>query len=276
MAEKAKKKAKRSEPSENLYAVERAARLLILLSESSESKSLSQLARTMQCSVSTIHRIVSTLTPLELIERDPRTGEVRLGLATLRLGNARVRQLNIVELARPLMQDLRDKYNETVTLWVRRGHVAHCIAVVEASQEIRQHVQLGMSAPLIDFGAKSRILLASLPNSELENLLAIAPLKELRTSLATLRTEIKNTSNTLVSHVAWTEQNVSSDGFPKSIIPHVNAVATGVRNSDGEVSSAIAIAGPSIRFEPALMKKVEPALKSAAAELSRLLGWTTG
>lgn len=271
---KAKKpRASSSNSHSGLLAVERATRLLTVLESATEPQTLQNLATLMRCSPSTVHRLVVTLLPVGLVEREPDSGRIRLGLGTLRLASARSRQLHLPVVARPYMEQLRSRHQETVSLWVRRGPNALCVASLEGSQELRQYVLPGSVAPLGDFGAKSRVLLASLSGDELDDVLRSAPLDLLGTDLPTIRRQIESIRKTSISRVAAFDRERKNAETGAGLVPHINAIATPVFDEMGAIVASLAMAGPQTRFTPSVMETAIPDLKNAGVAISTQLGF---
>lgn len=259
--------------STGLLAVERATRLLTVLQDTTEPQTLHNLAAKMGCSASTVHRLVVTLLPVGLVEREPDTGRIRLGLGTLRLASARARQLQLPGVSRPYMERLRTRHQETVSLWVRRGPNALCIASLEGAQELRQYVHPGTLAPLTDFGAKSRVLLAGLPARDLDEILQTAPLDLLGVTLPTVRRQIERIRETGITRVAGADTDRDDPEMGIALAsPHISAIAAPLFNEAGSIAAALAIAGPRTRFVRSVMDAAAVDLKEAAAAISRELG----
>jgi DNA-binding IclR family transcriptional regulator len=267
------KKKKPGKTPNGLFAVDRATKLLAVLANATEPLSLHRLADEMECSVSTVHRLVVTLSPPGLVEREPQSGRVRLGLGVLRLASARQRQLQLPPLAEPLMEKLRGRHHETVSLWVRRGQNALCLSALEATHELRQYASPGTMAPLIDFGAKSRVLLAGMPEDQLDEALRGAPLHLLGGSLARLKAEIRDVAAAGVALVAPGANRKLHPKIALSLTPHISGVASPIRNESGAILGALALAGPDSRFAPASMKAAAKDVQVAAANVSAQLGY---
>jgi DNA-binding IclR family transcriptional regulator len=250
--------------SASLRAVQRAMRLLFVLAEGQSPRTLQSVADDLGCSVSTVHRIVSTLLPFQLVEHDPGSRGISLGIGTIALADARARHLELSTIARPYMEKLLSTYHETVSLWIRRDRYAVCVASCEGSYELRQYVAVGTLAPLDDMGAKSRVLLASTPPSEAEAIIASCPVHLYAMSIADLVAELETI-----------RRGAAARPSPSGVIYHdVASVATAIHDSSGRIVAALAVAGPSSRFVPTTIDLVETDLHHAAAEISERLGFT--
>ncbi|SJM63618.1 Transcriptional regulator, IclR family [Gulosibacter sp. 10] len=110
----------------------------------------SAIARRLGTSVSTTHRLASSMVTHGLLQRDG-AGVYSLGL---RFDSGR-----LALAARPLLTALRDKTAETTQFWVRRGDLRLCLESVETPHELRVTLATGTTLPLSDGGSAARVLL---------------------------------------------------------------------------------------------------------------------
>lgn len=106
----------------------------------------------------TAHRLLSALETHHLVARN--NGRYRLGLRLLGWGDAAAAGTNLVEVARPVLEGLRDETGESAQLYVREGDQRVCVASVErAGGGLRDMVPVGAVLPL-DQGSGGKVLLA--------------------------------------------------------------------------------------------------------------------
>jgi IclR family KDG regulon transcriptional repressor len=238
-------------------AVERAIGLLLRLAEHRRGVSLQQLAREVECSKSTVHRLLATLERLEMVERDARPGHYRLGRRAREMAPGGWGQTDLRQVALSHMLRLRDESEETVTLHVV-DHTEHVvIEQCESEQEIRRTLQLGQRTPLLR-GATAKAILAALPPPEAARVLA-----EVGTATAAGPSEREL-------------QDIRSLGYAFSIserIPGGSSISVPVHDRTGRVCAALSISGPSFRFTPARAIRCAPALIGAAEAVSSTLGY---
>lgn len=77
---------------------------------------ISDLSRRLNISKSTIFGVTQALTDLGALRQDPMTKKFRLGPALVKLGNLALSGVNLRAVARPFMDELSQKYQETVFL----------------------------------------------------------------------------------------------------------------------------------------------------------------
>jgi DNA-binding IclR family transcriptional regulator len=120
----------------------------------------------------TVSRLTNTLTILGYLNHSKRFNQYSLGTAVLSLGYSMLGNLDILKSARPLMQELADNVEASVSLAARDGlhmvYLENCVA------------RANMIALRIDVGARTRIantamgraLLCGLPEAERAELIA--------------------------------------------------------------------------------------------------------
>jgi DNA-binding IclR family transcriptional regulator len=106
----------------------------------------------------TAHRLLAALETHHLVARD--NSRYRLGLRLLGWGEVAAAGANLVEVARTVLESLRDEAGESVQLYVREGDRRVCVASAErAGGGLRDMVPVGAVLPL-DQGSGGKVLLA--------------------------------------------------------------------------------------------------------------------
>ena len=113
--------------------------------------SATELARQLEMTVSTAHRLASALVVHGLLHRDP-NGVYRLG--------SRMSSTGLTEIARQELEQLSAATGETTQVWVRRGDERVSVLTVEPKSELRAVLPVGRTLPLVDGGSAARVLLA--------------------------------------------------------------------------------------------------------------------
>ena len=97
-------------------SVKKAFEILRTISLSREDMGLNEIARTLNIAKSTVHGIISILEEVGAVKRDPFTRRYGLGLTLFELGRQVYSQIDIREIARPVMENLMETVQETVFL----------------------------------------------------------------------------------------------------------------------------------------------------------------
>jgi IclR family KDG regulon transcriptional repressor len=101
-------------------SVRRAVRILEAFREGS-SHTVTGLARELALPKSSVYELVSTLASEGLLVKEDSTNRYRLGLRLVELARAADHDLEVHQVAHPLIEKLRDELNETVQLTILDG-----------------------------------------------------------------------------------------------------------------------------------------------------------
>jgi IclR family transcriptional regulator, acetate operon repressor len=244
-------------------AAARVADVLLLFVGGPNTLGVSEIARELGLSKAVVHRILQSLTSRSLVRLDPITRGYRLGPGAIALGVRALRDFDLRAAARPTLRRLRDLTGETTTLSMLLERSRLYLDQYESPREIKMTVPIGRPFPLYA-GASSRAMLAFLPDQTVERVIAaglegmtpetILDPDELRRRLAATRASGFATS-----------RGERQDG--------AGSVAAPVFGVDGEVMGAVSVCGPVSRFDRDAVDLYVPLVRSAAAEISRSLGW---
>ncbi|MFB7909313.1 IclR family transcriptional regulator [Kitasatospora sp. NPDC059146] len=141
-------------PPAGAQAVQRALGLLHCFHDNGPDLSASDLARRMDLSVSTAHRLARTLVSAGFLEQDDQTARYRLGPAVAELGQLTFHQRGL-HLAGPELELLSRRTGTTADLAIRSG--PHAVILVGGS--VRPDTGLGLRRPLHST-ALGKVLLA--------------------------------------------------------------------------------------------------------------------
>ncbi len=235
----------------SVRSVERALDILDCFAPGQLELSLSEIAARINLAASTTSRIIATLERRGWLARDPASLRYSLGSASARIGGLGFSGIEIGKVALPFMRDLNRIYDEGVSLYAVQGDERVCIECVESSRPLRRVIKVG-DRHLLTRGAAGRVLLAWLPEDRREELIRRDPftneeaLEELRRSGFTVS-------------LGEREEGVTS-------------IAAPIQDARREVVAALAMSGPSVRFEgPGFNDKIAK-IKRFADQISEALG----
>ncbi len=234
-------------------SVERAIELLFRLAAHAEGAGLQQLATEIGCSKSTVHRLLATLQGLGAAEQDSHSRLYRPGsrLAELAPGG----EPELRRIALPIMRQLRDETEETVTLHLIEGDSHVVVEQVESEHEIRRINPIGQPVPLVS-GATARAILAFLPADERAAVLARGAGDGGPAEEDVRRIRLQGYSLSAGERLAGG-----------------TAMSAPIFDRAGRLSAALSVAGPRFRFTLSRASRCAPALLSATGRLSRALGY---
>ena len=222
-----------------------------------------ELAHRMGEPKSTVQRLLQTLEATGMVVQDPDTLGYALGPLTLQLGMVCLRRIDLRREAVPVMRGLRDATGETVGLNVRVGDARMYIEQIESRLQLRAKAELGAPYAL-HVGSPGRVLLAFLPQAEIDRILAATPLpSQGRTP--------KRKAEDLLALLAEIRSAGYATAFEETIAG-LNTIAAPVRDHRGDVAAALSVSGPAGRFGAERMEEVRPLLLDAAEEIGFRLG----
>lgn len=247
----------------SIASVERACDVLAVVCEDAcRAIGVKELSQALGLSMSTVHRLLAALVNKGFVQQEGATRRYRIGPRVLEFTLNYLRRLDVREIALPLMQRLRDRTAETVSLSLRDGKSRIYIAQIESPQEIRQTVEIGKRVPL-HLGGSGKAILAFLDESEREEYLAQPGLQpavggpvdvdKLRRDLAKVR-----------------QRGYASSRSER--LPNAASVAVPIRDFRDQVVGCLSISGPSWRFTDGRIAEFGPLAVEVAVEISRSLG----
>jgi len=249
-----------------LELISKAGAVLEML-ETSGPTSAADLAVALGEPLSSVYRLMQSLTATGWVDRPAKRGPYRLGLTWMSIGGSIEDSLDIREACRPELRTLVLSTGATSFLCVRRGSRAVCLERVEGISVQSLAMQLGSSLPLYA-GAAPRALLAFLSHAEQEDALAeTAVFREdpVRPDAAAIESDVIRTR---AQGFAVSEEDVT---------PGVAALGAPLFNHRGEVEGAISISGLShqVLGRDVIDRNID-LLRRSAARSSAALGWEHG
>jgi DNA-binding IclR family transcriptional regulator len=223
-----------------------------------------EIARRLRLSSSTTGRLAATLAASGVLTQDPTTLMYRLGPRVLAWAGLYTAALDIRTTARPILERLRRATRETTALYVLDGQDRVCVERLEGPESIRAFVRLGERMPLYA-GAGGKVLLAFLPPDS-------------RASIVKRLTFVRFTPHTIGSRRTLESEleAIRRRGYATSAQERFEggaSVAAPVHGADGALIGAVNVFGPADRFTGARQAAYVKHVTSAAAALSRAMGY---
>ncbi len=240
-------------------SVKKAFEILRVVSQSRRGMRVSELARELKMAKSTVHGIASALEELGALVRAPLTKKYKVGPTLLELGKVAFSQIDVKDLARPSMEDLMERTEESVFLGVLNGDRITILDIVESRKELKITSPRG-TAISIFAGATGKVFLASM---EEERAIEIIRAKELPSF----------TKNTISDPEKYIQEirRVKQAGYAtddEEYILGVRAVAASIKG-EGRLNSAIWVVGFKAGLNEGRMESLIKETKAAATEISR-------
>lgn len=136
-------------------------KLLDTMVRAGEPMRVTEIARQMKESKAKIHRHLSTLRSLGVVEQEKTSEKYRLGWKLFQLGQAAFEQFDLKSIAEPHMVRLRDLTNQSAVLSVPSGGEAMVIASMDSTSSTSLRISaIPGTTPPITASAQGRIILS--------------------------------------------------------------------------------------------------------------------
>jgi IclR family acetate operon transcriptional repressor len=247
-------------------SVQRVALLLKTIVNERQGMTLTELGVSTKLPDSTVYRLLMTLEQQGLVERaGDGSGRYVIGLEMFRLGSAVLDRLGFGPQVMSDLEELASETGETVNLGVLHGFHVLYLQKVESQQTLRASLTIGSASVPAHCSATGKMMLASLPEAQLDALLASNPLTHMGPNSIrdpdVLRHELQRIR----------EQGYSIDDL--EFAADIRAVAAPILNHHGVTTAALAIAGPSSRLSLERTQSLVPMVMSMANRISRKIGY---
>ena len=249
--------------------VERAFRLLDLLSATEEGLTLSDLARALNMSKGSIHGLLKTLESSRAIEQVEDRRFV-LGPRLYDLAQAYIQRAGLRQIALPAMRRLASSTGETVCLGrIEQKGVRIIECVVDEGEQAGLHIAVrrGMRIPLLA-GACGAVVLSTWPVAQREQYVQTHPLPRFT------ERSITDPQQYLARVEEVTRTGVSIDH--EEYLDGVNAVSTPVYGAGGVLVALLWIVGFTSRFKDEVLERAAGQLREEAIAISQSLGAKSG
>lgn len=257
-----------SPASDDRYMVPALSRGLALLEAFSADRpalSLVDLSREIGISRSSAFRLVHTLVDLGYLQRDEPTKTYRLGPRVLDLGFGFLASQELVEVAQPRLNILRDETGCSAHLGVLDGRDVVYLVRCAANRTLTSNIQVGARLPAYA-ASMGRVILAFLPPDEVARLHEGAEFTSF-------------TSQTAVS-LAALRQKLDSDRHHGYVVSRaafeagIASVAAPLFDASGGVIGAVNVSTPEASASADLLEtEILDAVLAAAKEISSWLGY---
>lgn len=242
-------------PAYPIASVDNALRLLKLFGER-ETVRLTEACQYLDVAHSTAHRLLAMLVHHGFVRQDHGSRTYLPGPTLIELGLAVLRQMDVRHQARPFLEELADRFHETVHLVVLEGSQVRYIDVIESPRALRVAQRLSSVLPAHCTSA-GKALLADLTDDQLRALYPdpdSLPRKTDR-SISTLAQLIPTLGEIRKSGYA-TNHEETEEG--------VGSVAVALRDGDGKSLAGLAVAVPTSRLTQVLRREIADALLEIA------------
>lgn len=238
-------------PSDNVRAVDRALEILMAFSPNDTELSASELLKRVDLSRPTLYRLLKTLERNGFINSSGEPQQFSLGPSIGYLSNIWTSNLDLAEIAQPMLQKLWMETGETVALFTHQGFNRICTAELPSPNPLSFKRGIGYSEH-VTVGASGRVIAANLPNPE---------------SYLNHKDAAKTDAKSFLESL--TKVKAAGYAISKSeLIKGAVAIAAPLFDSRNKVIGAIAVFGPSARIDDNLSKNYAELLQREARNIS--------
>jgi IclR family pca regulon transcriptional regulator len=250
-------------------SLERGLSVLDAFAGMSSTLGIAEIAREVGLNKSTTHRYVNTLAVLGYLHQDPESRKYRLGARAVEIGFAALNSIEITRIAAGPLQRLADETGFTVSMAVLDGPEIVYVERRRTGQDRQLDLNLQVGSRLPAYcTALGKVLLAAEEPGKLRALLDRIDLARRAPNTITAREHLLAAlDRTRRGAVAVNDEELT---------PGLRAIAVPVRDRSRRVVAAINIAVHTTGWNAspdALMRRLEPALRRTAADISGQLGY---
>jgi IclR family acetate operon transcriptional repressor len=215
---------------------------------------------------SSVHRIVREMTSLGLLTPAATPGRSVAGPTLIRLAVGLTERVDVVRVARPILEELREGTGETaiLALYDRTRRQFRAVAASESAHPIRYIWESLQDWSDVHLGASGKGILAFLPAREQEAIIEALPSSVGAARVitkATLRRELEQARQDgwVISH---------GDRYPGAV-----GVSAPIRDASGRVVGDVLLGWPDNRTDARKELSAARAVQSAADTVSTVLGY---
>jgi IclR family acetate operon transcriptional repressor len=260
---------KRAPARESTYIIKpvyKALRVLQCLGDAGRELPLVEICRIVNLPKPTVYKYLQTLRAAGFVMYDAECECFWLGPNAWSLGRTVDPSLRVREVARPIMNHLRDRFEETINLGVLNGEDVVYLEMALSRQALRMQATIGAHDPA-HTTSLGRAMIAHLPEDRWKKHLP----RQLR----------RRTVRTITSHDALRAELLATRKRGFAIERGENedgalCIGAPIFDQDGQVIAAISVSAPASRISPSAEGDVSLAVMHAAREISSRLGHASG
>jgi len=233
---------------------------LLVSKKEFELKKLSQLLNMQK---TTVHRMLLTLQELGYVRQNPQNRNYLATIKFFELGQSVIRNIQLIDIARPHIADLSKKVDENVNLGILDGIDAVCVDRVEGQNPLKVDQPVGSRYPAY-FSAYGKAILAFLPEVERTQMFAGHKIIRITDKTYKSMTALENDLEKI------RERRYALDN--EETVAGVRCVGTPIFDHTGRVVAGVSIAAPAMRLDKKKQTLYVHSLIRTASLISKDLG----
>jgi DNA-binding IclR family transcriptional regulator len=247
-------------------SLERALQILNAFTGEKQELTLAQLSEALNLPRATVLRLCSTLLKYGFLRQEPESKRYYLGLRLFELGSIVFNSFSLTKISSHHLTELQRKLGKTIFLGVlENGELLYVDKREDPRNPISFTSEVGKRRPPY-WGMLGPLLMAYLPESEVDRLLERHPLK------ATAKKSITGKED-----LARWFRRIREQGFAidvETAIDGIAGAAAPIRDATGRVIASVGVAFISSSVDSKGMKKIVKEAEAAALNISKELGYT--
>lgn len=233
---------------EKVRSLTRGLEILNCFHDSSNSLSLTDICEKIKLSPSTTSRLLTTLVEENYLRKDI-SKRYSIGSKIIKFADLVINEPSLHTKAVPVLENLRDMFDETVSMYIPQGDMRVCIEALDSNNSLKRSVPIGETLPL-SRGAMGSVLLAWLPYVKRKEIIDKNP----------------HLSERFLSQIRKDGYCIN-DGLQEKGVFSISAPIFNVR---GQNIAAIAISAPSFRVDEEKRNEMIETIKKYSILISNL------
>lgn len=251
-----------NEPAYPIASVDNALRLLLLLRQQPRIR-LMEASAHLGVAHSTAHRLLAMLAYHDFVRQENGQRSYVAGPALVEIGLAAVRNMDLRNIAREVLEELAGTFDETVHLSQLEGTSVRYLDAIESKKALRVASRTGTTL-FANCTASGKAMLARLDDSEVKALFSgHGPLPASTGRSITARWKLLDELAGVRQRGYAVNDQESEEG--------VASIAAAVHNEGGAALGALSVSAPVSRVDEARIAEIGSGLREAADGLMELL-----
>jgi DNA-binding IclR family transcriptional regulator len=223
-----------------------------------------QISQQLKIPKSSLSALLKDLQTEGYISVEGDSGRYTIGSQVLALSNAYLRNLNLVRVGQPVVNDVFGAVGEFTALGIRKNNQYVIVCAEIPTSPLAHSLQIGEHGPLLP-SATGKVMLAFMSEAEKENTIFSCEIQALtqhtKMQMRDVRAELVQIRN---DGIAYSREEA---------LLGITAIAAPVFNATGIPIAGLSVALPTARLTAKLDEKIQVELRRGARRLSEALGW---
>lgn len=247
----------------NINSVIKSLKVLECFSREVKELKLIEISKIMDIPKSTASNLIYTLVDMGYLEQNSENGKFRLGIKLFMLGKVYEYHFNLIDMARPYMEELRNRFNEAVLLSAPYESSGVWLEKIEGERTLAMNSQEGKLLPLY-CTASGKLFLSAMTIEKLKRTLGDMEL-------------VKRADNTITDPGLLIKELdvIRERGYSVAVDENeigITSIAAPIYNYKNELIASISLAGPTARLPEKLRQEIIMKLVDTAEIISKKSG----